>query len=103
MTFAPYPQQWCGQSQPHAQHTWVRPDNMYANCSGHSGQATIDPKRSGGMVTVDGMKDPCPTPGYAGRHTAVGAGAVSSPYRCHGCGAWFTLPETSPIRSGESD
>ncbi|HET6917240.1 MAG TPA: hypothetical protein VFH56_14195 [Acidimicrobiales bacterium] len=41
---------------------------------------------------VDGATDPCPTPGYGGHHTAVGAGAVSPPYVCHGCGTWFTLP-----------
>lgn len=32
----PYPSQWCGQSQPHGPHTWVRPDSMYASCGGHS-------------------------------------------------------------------
>lgn len=43
---------------------------------------------------VDGRTDPCPTPGYGGRHTAVGAGAINSPYRCHGCGVWFAIPDT---------
>lgn len=43
---------------------------------------------------VDGLTDPCPAPGYR-LHVAVGAGAISPPYRCHGCGAWFTLPEES--------
>lgn len=60
-----------------------------------------EPVSSGGLseeerkapVTVDGRTDTCPTPGYAGRHTAVGAGAISSPYRCHGCGVWFALDE----------
>lgn len=41
---------------------------------------------------VDGRTHPCPTPGYAGRHTAVGAGAISSPYVCHGCSTWFVIP-----------
>ena len=46
---------------------------------------------------VDGRTDPCPAPGYGGHHTAVGAGAVSPPYRCHGCGAWFVLPDAAPV------
>jgi hypothetical protein len=41
---------------------------------------------------VDGTTHPCPTPGYAGAHVAVGVGAISEPYRCHGCGTWFVLP-----------
>jgi hypothetical protein len=36
MSAIPYPQQWCGQTQPHPAHVWVRPDNLYANCGGHS-------------------------------------------------------------------
>ena len=49
---------------------------------------------------VDGATDECPTPGYAGKHTAVGAGAISSPYICHGCGTWFTLPNNMPEQTG---
>lgn len=48
---------------------------------------------------VHGVTHICPAPGYAGRHTAVGAGALSPPYRCHGCGAWFTLPAESEATS----
>lgn len=53
------------------------------------------------LRVVDGATDPCPAPGYAGRHTAVGAGAISQPYRCHGCGAWFTTNYT-PSAGSES-
>lgn len=52
---------------------------------------------------VDGHTHPCPTPGYAGQHTAVGAGALSSPYRCHGCGTWFTLGEPVEGTTGGDD
>jgi hypothetical protein len=45
---------------------------------------------------VDGTTDPCPTPGYGGAHVAVGAGAITSPYVCHGCSTWFVLPVTEP-------
>ena len=44
-------------------------------------------------LPVDGRTDPCPARGYQ-MHFAVGAGAIRSPYTCHGCGALFTLPET---------
>ena len=48
---------------------------------------------------VDGRTHPCPTPGYRGHHTAVGAGAISSPYLCHGCSTWFVLPEEGADRA----
>jgi hypothetical protein len=55
----------------------------WRHCRGKVATPPIEP--------VDGATDPCPTPGYGGHHTAVGAGAISPPYRCHGCGTWFTL------------
>lgn len=48
---------------------------------------------------VDGRTHPCPTPGYRGHHAAVGAGAISSPYLCHGCSTWFVLPEEGADRA----
>ena len=51
---------------------------------------------------VNGVTHQCPEPGYAGRHTAVGAGAISPPYVCHGCRTWFVLPDsTRPLPPGE--
>lgn len=35
-----YRQKWCGQTQPHNPHTWVKPDGVYAlnmSCAGHTG------------------------------------------------------------------
>ncbi|GAA4123310.1 hypothetical protein GCM10022215_29890 [Nocardioides fonticola] len=51
----------------------------------------LEEERHQGRRVVDGHTDRCRAPGYQGAHTAVGAGAVAEPYRCHGCGAWFTL------------
>lgn len=48
---------------------------------------------------VDGNTDPCPAPGYR-LHTAVGAGAISEPYLCHGCQTWFTLSRPSQTDAG---
>ncbi len=55
------------------------------------------PSDGSGVQVVDGATDPCPAPGYAGRHTAVGAGAISPPYICHGCGAAFTITASDGI------
>jgi hypothetical protein len=52
----------------------------------------IPPAEGSSQNPVDGSTHPCPASGYAGRHTAVGAGAISPPYRCHGCGTWFVIP-----------
>lgn len=41
---------------------------------------------------VNGVTDDCPAPGYI-KHIAVGAGAISPPYLCHGCSTWFVLPD----------
>lgn len=54
--------------------------------------APTPPAETEGLAVVDDATDPCPAPGYADRHTAVGAGAITSPYSCHGCGALFTIP-----------
>jgi hypothetical protein len=73
-------------------------------------KAGVTPPSRPPLPVVDGLTDLCPAPGYAGRHTAVGAGAISPPYRCHGCGAWFTLANTTattsdipPAKKGQAD
>lgn len=52
---------------------------------------------------VDGTEHQCPAPGYRGAHVAVGAGAISPPYRCHGCGTWFVLPEEKTRVTSSAD
>jgi hypothetical protein len=81
--------------QPEASFPTTQKGTAWRQCR-RSSVATLPPQ------PVDGTTDPCPAPGYAGRHTAVGAGAVSPPYRCHGCGTWFTLPDpTRPTPEGD--
>lgn len=65
------------------------------------------PEPGSPLNPVDGTEHPCPTPGYGGGHVAVGAGAISPPYRCHGCGTWFVLPceatyVTAPVMTTEA-
>lgn len=79
-------------------------DRDRAFCAVHAASQTcgISPAPGTPQNPVNGATHPCPTPGYAGRHTAVGAGAISSPYVCHGCSTWFVLPEEPrPISPGE--